>query len=99
MPCYTVVRVKLDDDQITRKARKALGYPATGDLLPTAAAVAKARITYRIKYGTVNQVINAAARAVKTEAKMLTAIAKVKKLQPNALIKRKGAKLIVKVTV
>ncbi len=99
MPCFTVVRVTLDDDAITRKARKALGYPATGDLLQTDAAVAKARIKYGIRYGNVNQVTNAAARAVVAESKMLTAIAKVRKLQPTAMVTRKGVKIIVRVTV
>lgn len=32
MPCYTLVRVSLDDTAINRKARKALGLPLEGDL-------------------------------------------------------------------
>lgn len=100
MPCYTVVRVRLDDDAITRKARKNLGYPATGDLLPNKAAVDKARKALKLgSYASAVQVHNAAARAVQDEAKLLTGIAKVRKLQPNAVIKRKGSKVIVTVSV
>lgn len=100
MPCYTVVRVRLDDDAITRKARKNLGYPQTGDLLPSKVAVEKARKNLKLgAYATDVQVHNAAARAVQDEAKLLTGIAKVRRLQPNAVIKRKGSKIIVTVSV
>jgi hypothetical protein len=100
MPCYTVVKVKLDDDQITRKARKALGYPPKGDLLPDAAAVEKARKALGLsRYADKRLVEARAAQAVQAEAKILTSIAKVRKLQPTAVIKRKGNKLTVKVSV
>ena len=32
MPCYTSVRVSVDDNALNRRARKALGLPASGDL-------------------------------------------------------------------
>lgn len=100
MPCYTVVKVTLDDSRIIQKARKALGYPKTGELLPNRAAVNAARKALGLgSYATPTQVHNAAARAVQTEAKVLTSIEKVKRLQPTAIINRKGNKLTVKVQV
>ena len=99
MACFTVVRVRLDDDAITRKARKALGYAPVGEVLPGSVALAKARLTYRMPYTTADEVHNAAAAAVQREAKVLTAIAKVRRLQPTAIIKRKGDKLTVQVSV
>ena len=75
MACFTVVRVKLDNSAINRKARKALGLPLEGDLSAYDA------------------------RRVGVEAKILTSLAAVRRLQPSAVIKRKGDKLTVQVQV
>jgi hypothetical protein len=34
MPCYTVVKVEVENTEWTKKARKKLGLPATGKLYP-----------------------------------------------------------------
>jgi len=100
MACFTVVRVVLEDDVIIRKARKNLGYPVRGVLLVDARAVEKARVALRVgAYATPLQVENAAARAVQAEAKILTGIAQVKRINPRAVIRRVGNKVTVRVEV
>lgn len=73
MACFTSVQINLDDTEINRRARKALGLAETGSLSETDA------------------------KAVRIEAGVLTAMAKVRKLNPTALIRRKGNELTVSV--
>lgn len=99
MACFTRVEV-LEDTVFTAKARKKLGYPVEGDLLPTGAAVEKARKKLGLsKWASATQVRNEAVRSVKKEAGILKTMAATKRLYPSAVVRRNGDKLQVSVNL
>ena len=75
MACWTVVTIQLEDTEINRKAREALGLPLEGSLSQRDAS------------------------RVKAEAGVIKAKREIRRLQPNAVIRRVGNKLNVSVSV
>jgi hypothetical protein len=73
MPCYTRIRVEIEDNAINRKARKNLGLPEEGSLTRTDA------------------------RRVQKEASILKSMESVRRLDPRAIVRRKGDKVTVTV--
>lgn len=75
MACFTMVTIQLEDTEINRKAREALGLPLEGALSAYDA------------------------QRVKAEAGVIKARREIRRLQPNAVIRRVGNKLHASVTV
>lgn len=97
MPCYTRVRIiRIDDDLVTQKAVANLGFRYEEQ--QSGCRVGKRNVVgWREKgYATALE----AAQAIKREAGVLRTIAETRRLQPDAIIRRKGAdKLTVTVMV
>ena len=87
MACFTRVEIRnLDEDALTQRARKNLGLPVTGEITQQHAATAGIPF-YDIR------------RRVKVEAGVLKSWDTVRKVRPDALVRRKGNELVVTVTV
>lgn len=93
MPCYTRVRVTIDDDALTRKAVANLGFRYE---TKNGCVQRKLIVGWREK-GYVSA--ESAAAAIKQEAGVLKAMQKVRRLAPTAVIKRTGNTLSVQVEV
>jgi hypothetical protein len=93
MACYTVTQVVLEDDAWLRKARANLKLPETGALTEEHATAAGLVLEGRYGWEKSKHLET----LVRDEAGVLKGMATIRRLDPRAVVRRKGNKLHVSV--